>query len=49
MSWLHCMWGVGASVGPYIMGAALSSRAGWQTGYRVDQRDADGADDRHFC
>ena len=35
MSWLHCMWGIGASVGPYIMGAALSSRAGWQTGYRV--------------
>ena len=24
MSWLHCMWGVGASVGPYIMGYALS-------------------------
>ena len=20
MSWLHCMWGVGATVGPYIMG-----------------------------
>ena len=35
MSWLHCMWGIGASVGPYIMGAVLSSRAGWQTGYRV--------------
>lgn len=35
MSWLHCMWGIGASAGPYIMGAALSSRAGWQTGYRV--------------
>ncbi len=24
MSWLHCMWGIGASVGPYIMGAVLS-------------------------
>ena len=24
MSWLHCMWGVGASVGPSIMGFALS-------------------------
>ena len=23
MGWLHCMWGVGASVGPYIMGFAL--------------------------
>lgn len=33
MSWLHCMWGIGASVGPYIMGAALTGN-GWQTGYR---------------
>ena len=24
MSWLHCMWGVGAAVGPYIMGFILS-------------------------
>ena len=23
MSWLHCMWGIGASVGPYIMGWML--------------------------
>ena len=22
MSWLHCMWGVGASIGPYIMACA---------------------------
>ena len=35
MSWLHCMWGIGASVGPYIMGAALSRNAGWQMGYRT--------------
>ena len=34
MSWLHCMWGLGASAGPYIMGAALSSGAGWSMGYR---------------
>lgn len=34
MSWLHCMWGVGASVGPYIMGFALTSRGGWNMGYR---------------
>lgn len=34
MSWLHCMWGVGASVGPYIMGAALSDGQGWNMGYR---------------
>ena len=25
MSWLHCMWGVGASVGPSIMGAVMTS------------------------
>lgn len=34
MSWLHCMWGVGASVGPYIMGFALSGGHGWPAGYR---------------
>lgn len=34
MSWLHCMWGVGASAGPYIMGYALSGGNTWNTGYR---------------
>ena len=34
MSWLHCMWGVGAMIGPYIMGLALTSGHGWQMGYR---------------
>jgi fucose permease len=34
MSWLHCMWGLGASAGPYIMGIALSGGHGWNTGYR---------------
>ncbi|KFJ07503.1 MFS transporter [Bifidobacterium tsurumiense] len=34
MSWLHCMWGIGASVGPYIMGFALSNGQGWPSGYR---------------
>ena len=34
MSWLHCMWGIGASVGPYIMGFILTSGAGWNMGYR---------------
>ena len=34
MSWLHCMWGVGASLGPYIMGYALSHNRGWSMGYR---------------
>lgn len=35
MSWLHCMWGVGASVGPLIMSAALTAGRGWQSGYRA--------------
>ena len=35
MSWLHCMWGVGALTGPYIMGWALTGNAGWQGGYRA--------------
>lgn len=33
MSWLHCMWGLGASLGPYIMGAALVGGKGWSSGY----------------
>lgn len=34
MSWLHCMWGLGATIGPYIMGFALSGGQGWNMGYR---------------
>ena len=34
MSWLHCMWGVGASVGPYIMSYALTHGQTWNMGYR---------------
>ena len=34
MSWLHCMWGLGASIGPYIMGYALTGGKGWHMGYR---------------
>ena len=34
MSWLHCMWGGGASLGPYVMGYALSGGQGWNMGYR---------------
>ena len=36
MSWLHCMWGVGASIGPSIMGWVLSGGSlNWPMGYRV--------------
>lgn len=34
MSWLHCMWGVGALIGPYVMGHALAGGQGWPWGYR---------------
>ena len=33
MSWLHCMWGLGATVGPYIMGYALGIGKTWGHGY----------------
>ena len=35
MSWLHCMWGLGASIGPYIMGLALTGGMGWNQGYGI--------------
>ena len=35
MSWLHCMWGLGASIGPYIMGAALTGGLTWNRGYSI--------------
>ncbi|MBQ3479943.1 MAG: MFS transporter [Clostridia bacterium] len=35
MSWLHCFWGVGASIGPAIMGAAIAGGMGWNGGYRI--------------
>jgi len=35
MSWLHCMWGIGATTGPYIMGAVLTGGAPWTMGYRI--------------
>jgi len=35
MSWLHCMWGVGASVSPYIMTFALIQLDKWNYGYLI--------------
>lgn len=36
MSWLHACWGVGATGGPFIMAAALTtSNEGWRVGYLV--------------
>ena len=34
MSWLHCMWGVGAAAGPYIMGRVITGGGTWNGGYR---------------
>ena len=34
MSWLHCMWGLGASIGPYVMSYVLTHGRGWNMGYR---------------
>ena len=35
MSWLHCMWGVGASISPYIMSFALVKLDNWNYGYMI--------------
>lgn len=34
MNWLHCMWGIGASLGPYVMGYTLTGGQSWNMGYR---------------
>jgi len=33
MNWLHASFGVGATIGPIVMTAALTSGLGWQWGY----------------
>ncbi|MDU0969032.1 MAG: MFS transporter [Actinomycetaceae bacterium] len=35
MNWLHCMWGVGAATGPYVLGFALSHGHTWNAGYQI--------------
>jgi fucose permease len=35
MSWLHSFWGVGATLGPYIISLALGHNLGWEWGYRI--------------
>lgn len=34
MSWLHCFWGVGAIVSPFVMSYALINST-WNNGYRI--------------
>jgi len=33
MNWLHCFWGIGASIGPLIMSAYLNKAESWSLGY----------------
>jgi len=35
MSWLHCFWGIGASIGPVIMSLHLANASSWNSGYRT--------------
>lgn len=35
MNWLHCMWGIGAALGPYILGFVLQRGESWRRGYLV--------------
>ena len=35
MNWLHCFWGVGASIGPVIMSFFLIHKNSWSLGYRT--------------
>lgn len=35
LSWLHCMWGVGTVIGPYILGFTLAFDMGWRSAYRI--------------
>lgn len=34
MSWLHCFWGVGTIISPFVMSYALSTSV-WNQGYRI--------------
>lgn len=34
MNWLHCFWGVGTIISPYIMSYALTHSV-WTNGYRI--------------
>ena len=35
MNWLHCCWGIGCILSPYIMRLRLSASADWHSGYRT--------------
>lgn len=33
MSWLHCFWGLGATLGPMLLSACMAAGGTWRTGY----------------
>ncbi|KZZ85725.1 MFS transporter [Bacillus sp. SJS] len=33
MSWLHCFWGAGATLGPIIVAQSISADSSWRNGY----------------
>jgi len=35
MNWLHCFWGIGASIGPVIMSSFLLRKNSWSLGYKT--------------
>ncbi|MGM0901628.1 MAG: MFS transporter [Bacillota bacterium] len=35
MNWLHAFWGVGATMGPMIMGVVLNHHYSWRNGYMI--------------
>ena len=35
MNWLHCFWGVGTVISPYVMSGVLSLGMKWTAGYRA--------------
>lgn len=35
MSFLHCFYGIGVSVSPYIMSTVINGSSGWRGGYRI--------------
>lgn len=35
MSWIHCMWGIGAIIGPHAIGYGITVGLGWNWGYNM--------------
>lgn len=33
MNWLHCCWGIGATIGPLILTAYVATNGAWRSGY----------------